>query len=62
MSSKQDQAGDREVFRSAGSLILWWLWAVFAVVTLIDLILQGSGRSAVVMAVVGLIKKSMGKS
>ena len=51
MSLKQDQAGDREVFRSAGSLILWWLWAVFAAVTLIDLIVQGTGRSAVIMAV-----------
>ena len=51
MSLKQDQAGDREVFRSPGSLILWWLWAVFAAVTLIDLIVQGTGRSAVIMAV-----------
>jgi len=48
---KQDQAGDREVFRSTGSLVLWWLWAVFAAVTLIDLIVQGTGRSAVIMAV-----------
>src|SRR5262249_25374691 len=40
-----------EVFRSPGSLILWWLWTVFAAVTLIDLIVQGTGRSAVTMAV-----------
>jgi hypothetical protein len=51
VSLKQDQAGDREVFRSTGSLLLWWLWAVFAVVALIDLIVQGDGRSAVIMAV-----------
>ncbi len=51
VSSQQDLAGDREVFRSTGSLILWWLWAVFAAVTLVDLIVQGSGHSAVVMAV-----------
>ncbi len=51
MSSQQDPAGDREVFRSTGSLILWWLWAVFAAVALVDLIVQGSGHSAVVMAV-----------
>ena len=51
MSLKQDRAGDREVFRSTGSLTLWWLWAVFAVITLIDLIVQGTGRSAVIMAV-----------
>ena len=52
MSLKQDQAGDREVFRSSGSLLLWWVWAVFAAVTLIDVIVQGSGRSAVIMTVV----------
>jgi hypothetical protein len=51
VSSQQDPAGDREVFRSTGSLILWWLWAVFAAVTLVDLIVQGSGHSAVIMAV-----------
>jgi hypothetical protein len=51
VSSHQDPAGDREVFRSTGSLILWWLWAVFAAVALVDLIVQGSGHSAVVMAV-----------
>jgi len=51
VSSQQDLAGDREVFRSAGSLILWWLWAVFAAVALVDLIVQGIGHSAVVMAV-----------
>jgi hypothetical protein len=50
VSSQQDPAGDREVFRSTGSLILWWLWAVFAAVTLADLIVQGSGHSAVIMA------------
>ena len=60
MSSQQDPAGDREVFRSTGSLILWWLWAVFAVVTLVDLIVQGSGRSAAAMgalvaAITGLV-------
>jgi len=49
---KQDQAGDREVFRSSGSLLLWWVWAVFAAITLIDVIVQGTGRSAVIMTVV----------
>jgi len=52
VSLKQDQAGDREVFRSSGSLLLWWVWAVFAAVTLIDVIVQGTGRSAVIMTVV----------
>jgi hypothetical protein len=51
VSSQREPAGDREVFRSAGSLILWWLWVVFAAVAVIDLIVQGSGHSAVIMAV-----------
>jgi hypothetical protein len=55
VSSQQDPAGDREVFRSTGSLILWWVWAVFAAVTLVDLIVQGSGHSAVVMAVLVVV-------
>jgi hypothetical protein len=51
VSLQQDPAGDREVFRSAGSLVLWWLWVVFAAVAVVDLIVQGSGHSAVIMAV-----------
>jgi hypothetical protein len=50
--SQQDPAGDREVFRSTGSVVLWWVWAALAGATLIDLAVQGSGRSAIVMAAV----------
>jgi hypothetical protein len=50
VSSQQDQAGDREVFRSPGSIILWWAWVAIAIAALIDLVAQVSGHSAVVMA------------
>src|SRR5216683_3174015 len=29
--SPQQQPSDRQVFRSAGSVVLWWVWLVFAV-------------------------------
>jgi hypothetical protein len=51
VSSQQDLAGNREVFRSPGSLILWWVWVAIAVATLIDLAVQDRSHSAVVMAV-----------
>ena len=51
MSSQQDLAANREVFRSAGSFVLWWVWVVIAIVALIDLAIQAHNHSAVVMAV-----------
>lgn len=51
MSSQQNLAGDRQVFRSPGSLILWWAWVVIAIAAVIDLAVQGRDHSAVVMAV-----------
>jgi hypothetical protein len=50
VSSQQDRAGKREVFRSIGSVILWWAWVAIAIAALIDLAAQVSGHSAVVMA------------
>ena len=52
MSSQRDEAGAREVFRSPGSLVLWWAWIVIAVATLADVAVQGSGRSAAVAALI----------
>ena len=54
MSSQQDPAGDREVFRSTGSLILWWLWAVFAAFALegmIVVLLSQFGRDPLAFVV-----------
>ena len=51
MSSQQDLAANREVFRSGGSFVLWWVWVVIAIVALIDLAIQAHNHSALVMAV-----------
>ena len=41
---------DRQVFRSAGAVVLWWAWLVFAVITLVALAVSGRGHSSVVTA------------
>ncbi len=51
MSSQQDLAANREVFRSGGSFVLWWVWVVIAIVALIDLAIQAHNHSALGMAV-----------
>jgi Bacterial PH domain len=50
-SSRKDPGGDREVFRSAGSIVLSCAWLVVAVIILIDLAVQGRDRDAVITAV-----------
>lgn len=40
VNDKKDTDG-REVFRSGGSLVIWWVWLLFAVGNLIDLAIQG---------------------
>lgn len=52
MSSQQDLASSRQVFRSAGSIVLWWGWVALAVVALVDLAVESHGHDAVVMALV----------
>ena len=49
-SSRKDPDSDREVFRSAGSMVLSWAWLVVAVITLIDLAVQGRDHAALVTA------------
>ena len=53
-SSRKDPDSEREVFRSAGSLILSWAWFVVAVIILVDLAVQGRDHAAAVTAVVVL--------
>ena len=50
-SSRKDPEGEREVFRSPGSVVLSWAWFVVAVIILIDLAVQGRDHAAVVTAV-----------
>ena len=44
MSSQQDLAANRDVFRSGGSFVLWWVWVVIAIVALIDLAIQAHNQ------------------
>ena len=49
MSDKQDQNG-RQVFRSVGAVVVWWIWVLFAVGNLIDLAVQGRDHLSLVAA------------
>ncbi len=51
---------NREVFRLAPPLILWWVWVVFAVANVADFVLQGASArfsvvvSAILLTITGL--------
>jgi hypothetical protein len=49
-SSRKDPDREREVFRSAGSMVLSWAWFVVAVIVLVDLAVQGRDHTALVAA------------
>jgi hypothetical protein len=49
-SSRKNPDDEREVFRSAGSIVLSGAWLLVAVITLIDLAVQGRDHAAVVTA------------
>jgi hypothetical protein len=49
-SPRKHPDSDREVFRSAGSIVLSWAWLIVAVITLIDLAVQGRDHTALVTA------------
>jgi hypothetical protein len=50
--SRQDLLGDRQVYRTTGSLVAWWAWAVFAAVLLVVLAVGHHTHAALVTAVV----------
>jgi Bacterial PH domain len=54
VSSQQDLASSRQVFRSGGAIVLWWTWAALAVAALIDLGVKSHDHDAIVMALVVL--------
>jgi len=49
VNDKQDQDG-RQVFRSVGAVVVWWIWVLFAVGNLIDLAVQGRDHLSLVAA------------
>ena len=49
MNDKKDSDG-RQVFRSVGAVVVWWVWALFALGNLIDLAVQGRDHVSLVAA------------
>jgi Bacterial PH domain len=49
VKDKKDQDG-RQVFRSVGAVVVWWVWLLFAVGNLIDLAVQGRDHLSLVAA------------
>jgi hypothetical protein len=50
--SRQDLLSERQVYRTAGSLVAWWAWTAFAAVLLVVLALGHHNHAALVTAVV----------
>jgi hypothetical protein len=50
--SRQDLVGERQVYRTTGSLVAWWAWGAFAAVLLVALALGHHDHAALVTAVV----------
>ena len=49
-------AGERQIYRSAPAVVLWWVWVAFAAANLVDIGLQARGHfAAVVAAIIVLI-------
>jgi Bacterial PH domain len=49
VSDEQNPNG-RQVFRSTGAVVVWWLWVLFAAGNLIDLAIQGRDHLSLVAA------------
>jgi Bacterial PH domain len=47
--------GSRQTFRSPVAVVIWWLWVLFAVATLIDIAVQGRDHLAVVTVFILLL-------
>jgi hypothetical protein len=52
--SRQDLLGERQVYRTTGSLVAWWAWAAFAVLLLVVLAVGDHTHAALVTAVVAI--------
>jgi len=52
--SRQDLIGERQVYRTTGSLVAWWAWAAFAVLLLVVLAVGDHTHAALVTAVVAI--------
>jgi hypothetical protein len=52
--SRQDLLGERQVYRTTGSLVAWWAWAAFAVLLVVVLAVGDHTHAALVTAVVAI--------
>jgi hypothetical protein len=52
--SRQDLLGERQVYRTSGSLVAWWAWAAFAAVLLVVLAVGDHTHAALVTAVLAI--------
>jgi hypothetical protein len=52
--SRQDLLGERQVYRTTGSLVAWWAWVAFAAVLLVVLAVGHHTHASLVTAVVGI--------
>jgi hypothetical protein len=52
--SRQDLLGERQVYRTTGSVVAWWAWAAFAAVLLVVLAVGHHTHAALVTAVVAI--------
>ena len=60
MFTRSDLPGERQVYRTSGSLVAWWAWVAFAVVLLVVLALGHRDHAAlvtasVVIAITGIV-------
>ena len=55
MFTRTDLPGERQVYRTSGSLVAWWAWVAFAVVLLIVLALGHRDHAALITASVVIV-------
>ena len=54
MFSRQDLLGERQVYRTTGSLVAWWAWVAFAAVLLVVLAVGHHTHASLATAVVAI--------
>lgn len=55
MTAEQGAERRPQVFRSVTAVIVWWVWVLFALANLIDLMVQGGGHLSLVAAAILLV-------
>ena len=58
MNGKKEPDG-REVYRSPGATVVWWVWVLFAIGNLVDIAVQGHGHLSLVAVFILLFVTGM---